>query len=176
MLTTLARAKQMLGVPADDTADDFALQLALAAASRAIEREMNRQLGRQVHTEVVDGSGRRFLRLRHYPINRVDSVTIGGAAATDYETESYSGMLLHPGCWPEGLRNVVVTYEAGYDLPTDDNPGTLPENYELACILYAQTLMREQGTVSERVGDIAVTYEAQTAGRLPGAVAALIAG
>ncbi len=165
----------MLGIPVDDTDDDFALRLALAAASRAIEREINRQLGRQVHTEEVDGSGRPLLRLRHYPINRVDSVAVCSVTVTDYETEPASGMLRRLGCWPEGLRNVVVTYEAGYDLPTDDEPGTLPENYELACVLYAQILMREQGTTSERVGDIAVTYEAQTAGRLPGAVAALIA-
>ncbi|MEY9097091.1 hypothetical protein ABH899_005786, partial [Paenibacillus sp. RC84] len=79
-----------------------------------------------------------------------------------FTIESENGMLFRRSGWPCGTRTVEVEYLAGYILPSDE-PGaekaTLPENYELACILYAQMLMRSPGVTSERVGDISVTYE-----------------
>lgn len=76
-----------------------------------------------------------------------------------------------------GTRNIKVEYTAGYVLPSDvagAAESTLPRNYELACILFAQTLMQTPGVTSERVGDISVTYASAASGVLPSAVAALI--
>ncbi|MNX97688.1 hypothetical protein D3C86_1300640 [compost metagenome] len=85
-------------------------------------------------------------------------------------------MLFRRSGWPCGARIIEVEYSAGYILPSDQEgaaASTLPENYSLACILYAQMLMRTPGVQSERVGDISVAYK-DDGGDLPAAVKSLI--
>lgn len=80
--------------------------------------------------------------------------------------------------WPTGDHNIQVNYIGGYVLPGDattDEPRTLPEPLELACLLFAQLLLRDPGIRSERVGNINVTYaDTDADGRLPSAVESLI--
>ncbi|ELK38861.1 hypothetical protein D478_27507 [Brevibacillus agri BAB-2500] len=95
---------------------------------------------------------------------------------TDYEAASEKGVLFRKDGWCAADRQITLTYTAGYVLPGDatpENPQTLPESLELACILLCQTLMRQPGVTSERVGDIAVTYATESDG-LPGAVKSLV--
>jgi hypothetical protein len=179
MLTTVKRAKRALGLDESDIEQDFILEIALSAASQAIERECNREFELKTHRQRLDGSGTQFLRLRNFPIHSVSVVRHDRNSLADdaYEIEPENGMLFKPHCWPVGTRNIEVEYSAGYILPSDTEgapEATLPRNYELACILYAQTLMQTPGVTSERVGDISVTYAAAAAGSLPPAVAALI--
>ncbi|MEK4196667.1 hypothetical protein NYE59_26620 [Paenibacillus sp. FSL L8-0323] len=179
MLTTLKRAKSALGIMEGDTEQDFSLQIALEAASNAIERECNREFELKTYTQRLDGSGTQFLRLRNFPIQTVSEVREAGKVIADdsYEIEGENGMLFKRYCWPYGTRNIKVEYTAGYVLPSDvagAAESTLPRNYELACILFAQTLMQTPGVTSERVGDISVTYASAASGVLPSAVAALI--
>lgn len=89
--------------------------------------------------------------------------------------EPENGMLFRRTGWPCGARLVEVEYLAGYILPSDEAgapPATLPENIELACIMFAQILLRSPGVKSERVGDISVTYDESKG--LPDVVKALI--
>lgn len=180
MLTTVKRAKKLLGIAEDDTSRDFYLEMALEAASKAIERECNRELGQGQHFQLINGSGIQSLRLRNFPILSVLDLKVNGTSVNpdDYKIEYETGMLFREVCWPCGTRNIDVEYTAGYILPSDaeDAPeSTLPRNYEMACVLYAQTLLQQTpGVTSERVGDISVTYETATSGNLPAAVLALI--
>ncbi|MDQ0169176.1 phage head-tail connector protein [Paenibacillus tundrae] len=178
MLSTLQRAKGMMSIPLDDTSQDLYLLSALAAASEWIERECNRSFEYKTYQQTLDGSGTQFLRLRNFPIHAVSELSIHDKdQPTDsFKIESEHGMLFKRSGWPCGARLIDVEYLAGYILPSDeiDAPAsTLPQKYELACVLLAQTLMREQGVTSERVGNISVTYKDEGRG-LPGAVKALI--
>lgn len=178
MLTTLQRAKGMLSIPLDDTSQDLYLLSALAAASEWIERECNRSFEYKTYQQTLDGPGTQFLRLRNFPIHSVSRLNIRDKEQqTDsFKIESENGMLFKRSGWPCEARIIDVEYLAGYILPSDDTDApasTLPQKYELACVLLAQTLMREQGITSEKVGNISVTYKDE--GRsLPGAVKALI--
>lgn len=178
MLTTLQRAKSYLSIPLDDTSQDFTLLTALGAASEWIERECNRSFEYKTYRQTLDGPGTKFLRLRNFPVHSVSLLNLNGKdrLSDPFTVESENGMLFKRSGWPCGERIIEVEYLAGYILPSDaeDEPApTLPQKYEWACVLLAQTLMREQGVTSERVGDISVTYKDE--GRsLPGAVKALI--
>lgn len=178
MLTTLRRAKGMLSIPLDDISQDFTLLTALGAASEWIERECNRSFEYKTYQQTLDGPGTQFLRLRNFPIHSVSKLSIHDKEQqTDsFKIESENGMLFKRSGWPCESRIIDVEYLAGYILPSDETgapASTLPQKYELACVLLAQTLMREQGITSEKVGNISVTYKDE--GRsLPGAVKALI--
>lgn len=178
MLTSLKRAKGYLSIPLEDVSSDFTLLTALGAASEWIERECNRSFEYKSYRQTLDGPGTKFLRLRNFPIHSVSLLDVDGVDRLDdqFTIESENGMLFKRSGWPCGERIIEVEYLAGYILPSDDEDApapTLPQKYEWACVLLAQTLMREQGVTSERVGDISVTYKDE--GRsLPGAVKALI--
>ncbi|MGN7169274.1 hypothetical protein ACTHSJ_25755 [Paenibacillus cellulositrophicus] len=178
MLATLKTAKQFMGVPDDDKSQDPLILAALKAASAAIEREANRSFEYKQYRQTLDGSGTQFLRLRNFPIQSVSMLKMKGVeqAADSFAIESENGMLFKRSGWPCGARIIEVEYMAGYILPSDEagaEPATLPENISLACILYAQMLMRTPGVASERVGDISVTYR-DDGNDLPMAIKALI--
>lgn len=178
MLATLKTAKQFMGVPDDDKSQDPLILAALKAASAAIEREANRSFEYKQYRQTLDGSGTQFLRLRNFPIQSVSMLKMKGVeqAADSFVIESENGMLFRRSGWPCGARIIEVEYMAGYILPSDEagaEPVTLPENISLACILYAQMLMRTPGVASERVGDISVTYR-DDGNDLPMAIKALI--
>ncbi|MGG1651388.1 hypothetical protein [Paenibacillus sp. NRS-1780] len=178
MLTTLQRAKGYLSIPEDDITGDFTLLTALGAASEWIEHECNRSFEYKAYRQTLDGPGTKFLRLRNFPIHSVSRLDLEGKdlLSEPFTIESENGMLFKRTGWPCGERMIEVDYLAGYILPSDEEDApapTLPQKYEWACVLLAQTLMREQGVTSERVGDISVTYKDEGQS-LPGAVKALI--
>ncbi|WP_256865185.1 phage gp6-like head-tail connector protein [Paenibacillus sp. 32352] len=173
-MTTLERAKRLLQIPPDDTSQDD-IVVYLMASSQAIEKFCKRAFRKSIYTETVSGSGSMHLVLREFPIHDVLNVKIGEQEITDYRIIP-EGMLFRAAGWPKGSYNVHVQYEAGYVLPGDEtpeNPRTLPETLEIACVMYAQALMREPGVSAERVGDLSVTYANEGEG-LPFAVKALI--
>ncbi|MCY7484428.1 phage gp6-like head-tail connector protein [Paenibacillus alvei] len=150
MLTTIERIEK-IGMFAD--ASD--LLLYIMAASQAIENYCKRSFKRQTYTEVLDGAGSPYLVLSNYPV-------YSGKAYLDGKEIDLSpnddGMLFLPDGWPKGIRNITVTYDAGYVLPGDPNR-TLPEAVEVACIFAVQGLIQNPtGIKSERVGDISVTF------------------
>ncbi|WP_339321379.1 phage gp6-like head-tail connector protein [Paenibacillus sp. FSL W8-0194] len=172
MLTTLDRLKGILGPQADVWGDDM-LTLQIASASSTIENYCKRHFKKQRYSERVSGhSNSKYLNLRNYPIYSVE-------LPSDWDFEVLDdGRLFRAEGWPQGEHNIQVSYIGGYVLPgdaTEEEPRTLPEPLELACLLLAQQGLRDPSIRSERVGDISITYaDAGEDGRLPGAVEALI--
>ncbi|ALA41358.1 hypothetical protein ABE82_07430 [Paenibacillus peoriae] len=161
MLTTIAKVKGQLGIPIEDTSEDNNLNMYIMAASQAIESFCRRSFKKQTYTEVLDGSGSSFLVLRNFPV-------FSGVATMDKDQfaveANEDGILFLPKGWNTGQRSITVRYEAGYVLPGDDsadNPRTLPEAVEVACIFVVQGMLQNPtaiGVKSERVGDVSVTY------------------
>lgn len=163
MLTTLKKAKEILGIPVEETADDPYLYAALQASQELIESLIGYELERKRHTQTVDGPGTHYLILQHYPIREVFKLKVCDAEQQldSFRIESKNGILFRRNCWPCGDRIIDIEYEAGYILPSDDPnapASDLPFKYVLASILLAQIIMREQGVNSETVGDISVSY------------------
>ncbi|SIQ06172.1 hypothetical protein SAMN05880570_0497 [Paenibacillus sp. RU4T] len=152
---------------------DDVLILLIKAASAEIEAYLNRQLEAKDVVERVDGPQGPFLNLSRYPVRSIASIEAGGAALADFEVLMPEvGRLLKEDGWPAGVFNVRIAYRGGYILPGDEG-ADLPENIELACILQVQSLLRQPGVVSERVGDLSVTYEG---GKMSSAVRSLLDG
>jgi hypothetical protein len=95
-----------------------------ASVQAAIEQRIGRHLDKQVHTDVLDGNGRRMLYLPWDPVLSVASVDIDGLAIdlTDRViVRDRAGLIFTDGSlWPLGVGNVTVTYTAGYDVPPAD--------------------------------------------------------
>ncbi|MEW9702831.1 phage head-tail connector protein [Paenibacillus sp. SI8] len=185
MLTTLARAKSLLSIPIEDTSQDDAISLVIEMATNIIETHCKRIFKKQSHSEKLSTLQEPFqfslqpltkLVLRQYPVHSMDTFTVLGESMTDYELFSDSGILYRQSGWPRGEYIIEASYTAGYitpDIATQEQPVNLPKSLEMACILLIQTLMRAPGVTSERVGDLAVTYQSDGE-NLPLAVKSLI--
>jgi hypothetical protein len=175
MLTTVERLKSMAHI-AEGAATDDDLRLQIIVASQQIESRCKRSFRKQVYQERVSGDSRsKYLNVRNYPVYDVLLLESEAGSIAEYEILD-EGRLFRKSGWPSGEHNLSITYEGGYVLPGDDtpdNPRTLPEALEYACILLVQHLQRRPGVKSERVGDISVTYSDEETD-LPAPVLALI--
>lgn len=178
MLCTLERFKSHMG----DVANDDELLLYLMVASQGIENYCRRSFRKQAYTEILNGyDSSPYINLRNYPIHKVVSITSRSGDITDYESVG-DGRLYRSWGWPSGDHNLSVTYIGGYVLPGDakeEEPRTLPETLELACMMYAQSLHERQfipvGIQQEQLGEMSVTYaQQQTEKDMPHVVTALI--
>ncbi|SEM81604.1 phage head-tail connector protein [Paenibacillus sp. OV219] len=179
MLTTLSRMKKALQMDENDSSMDETLAMYAEAASQKIEAHLKRSLKRAIYQERVSGyANSPYLNLKQHPIIGSVSLTdMNGAAIEPDFLLPEEGRLFRNYGWPNGKHNIIVEYEAGYVLPQDasqGNPRTLPEPIELACLLYAQTLMRSPGVIAERFGNVSITYTEPSEG-LPLAVCSLLA-
>ncbi|WP_340004428.1 phage gp6-like head-tail connector protein [Paenibacillus sp. FSL K6-0276] len=175
MLTTVDRLQKAMGIQGDSLEEEM-LQIQIAASSQAIENYCKRSFKLQSYTERHSGNSRSsYINLRNYPVKSIEQVVIPGKTVGEYEVLD-EGRVFCPSGWPAGEQNINVTYTAGYVLPgdeTEDNPRTLPEVLELACLFHAQLMLRTPGVTAERVGDISVNYSAESEG-MPPTVVALI--
>ncbi|EHQ63673.1 hypothetical protein PDENDC454_04379 [Paenibacillus dendritiformis C454] len=166
MITTLERAKKMLGLPDGDLTLDYQLETQLIVAAELIEEHCRRKFKRQVHQELCDMFRGNYLLLRNYPIHGIEEViTYNGNVINDY-TIAENGMLFRRGGWPQGERSISVIYEAGYTLHCDETPeqkADIPRPLEMACAMYAQKLMDSThvplGIKTEKLGEMWVTYD-----------------
>ncbi|CAH1190315.1 hypothetical protein PAECIP111893_00271 [Paenibacillus plantiphilus] len=169
MLTTVERLRGIM--PEMSELDDL-LMLQIAAASAAIENYCKRSFRKQSYSERISGHvTSKYINLRNYPVHTIVEIP----SVWDYEILD-EGRLYRPHGWPTGDHNISISYIGGYVLPkdaTEENPRTLPEALELACLLYSQVLLRSPGVKSERVGDISVGYTDDSSS-LPPAVISLI--
>jgi hypothetical protein len=103
-------------------ADREQVQWLCLAATDAIERDLDRTLVRRSFTETYSGVTGPIL-LRHTPVLSITSVTVGGSLLlnTQYLLDDtgflYYGSTTGYSAWTSGLRNVSVTYVAGYANP-----------------------------------------------------------
>jgi hypothetical protein len=123
-LTTLAKVKEYAGVTG--TADDALLNSLIAELPAVVKSLLlGRELEATAYVEQYDGTGRDFLILKQRPINSITEVKIDSAwgfgdGITAIDTaelfaEPGSGILyIKSSRFPQGRRNVRVTYNAGY--------------------------------------------------------------
>lgn len=147
-LTTVAVAKEHLGIQASDASQDGRLELFINVSSDRIANYCNRQL---VATDLVDfvhGGMSNMLMLSQWPINSVAQVAIdsnGQFASdtvilpTDYRVIN-EGTLLYKSIFPYGYGNVKVAYNAGYV--------QIPADLQMACLLFVEWLYRFRNTGS----------------------------
>ena len=130
-LTTLANAKQWLGISSD--ADDDLLTRLITAASSCIETYLSRRLGSQDYAEIRDGHGGQVMTFRESPVTAVAGVAVNGVSlplAPDTVTPGYrftrTRIILQGHRFTQGHGNVSLNYTAGYE--------TIPLDLEQACI------------------------------------------
>nr|HPL78444.1 hypothetical protein [Burkholderiaceae bacterium] len=79
--------KTALGIPAGDATQDTYLAGLAAAVSEVIELYLRRHLENKERTETLHQAGE-CLRLKGYPVTRVDSVKAGDDEITDYQLDA----------------------------------------------------------------------------------------
>lgn len=185
-LCTLANVKLLLGV--SDTTKDTLLEMLITKASAAICAHTGRVFKRATYTaEPYAVNGQTYLYLRQWPIQTLTSVTLGGAVLTVnadyymsaadaaqgriYRAQGWNGAMLSRGLVPdayEGDRDILVTYDAGYYLPDDDDyvegaDASLPldlQDIAEAAVLerYSLTEKGANGLTSVKEGQVAYTF------------------
>ena len=160
-LTTLANAKQWLGI-SSDTDDDLLMRL-ITAVSAFIETYLSRHLGSQDYVESRDGTGAHVMNFREYPATAVAWVAVNGVSilpAPNTVTPGYrftrTQIILQGHRFTLGYANVSLIYTAGYE--------TAPEDLEQACIELASWRYNERqhiGQSGKSLEGANVTYSVQ---------------
>jgi hypothetical protein len=169
-LTTVDAVNTALGIPGN-TADDAIMAEKITAISKMIGELCDRYFAMLTVSESFRLSfydPTRGINLRQFPVNQLNSITVGGSIAdpAGYELDKEAGLLwLVPGMWSWAYSpvnshwsgEVVAQYSGGFDLP-DDAPVLLSQ----ACI---ETLRwqhfsgnRDPSIRSTTHGDTTVTY------------------
>lgn len=130
--TTLDEVKTFLGIAG--TADDDLLEALIDNASSFIDNDCRRRLKATDYDSAVtadqencwyDGDASRILILRQYPVNSVSSLVVSGATidaasvtdyygSTGYVIYQSRGHLFYGSGFAAGIKNVRVSYNAGY--------------------------------------------------------------
>lgn len=129
-LTSVANVKVWAGI--SGSTDDALLTSLVSACDEAVKSLLlGRVLESAEYVEKCDGRGFDWLILSQRPVTEVEEVKIDADRgfgdgitaedADDYEVDEATGMLYRKaGIWPEGRRNIRVSYTAGYaTLPAD---------------------------------------------------------
>lgn len=150
-LTTVATAKAALGV--SGTADDVFLVELITEASGAIRRYCNRVFAKETVVETIRLSrALDAVNLVRWPVTAVASVVEDGTTlqTVDYETDLETGLVYRLDAndrrrvWTAG--KLVITYQAGYILPSATSGRNLPSDIEAACIALVRFLYFRRGT------------------------------
>jgi len=182
-LTTLANAKQWLGI-SSDTDDDLLMRL-ITAVSAFIETYLSRHLGSQDYVEIRDGTGAHVMNFREYPATAVAWVAVNGVSilpAPNTVTPGYrftrTQIILQGHRFAQGYGNITLNYTAGYGPPSggwfedpwltapqpDGSIPWVPFDLEQACIeLVSWRYMERQhiGQSGKSLEGANVTYSVQ---------------
>jgi hypothetical protein len=115
LIIGLADARAELSMPANHTVDDDLLRLYIAATTPLVEEIVGTVL---TSTEVEIFDGGRTAVLLSERASAITSVTVNGAATTDYTANLDSGIVYAggqaaPSTFSWGRQNVAVTYTSG---------------------------------------------------------------
>lgn len=156
-LSTLQAIRDAVGVTTADA--DSRLDGYLSSGSDLIERTCRRSFGRGVFVETLKGYGTMDLVVSRRPVVAVSQVLIDSVVDAGWTIEDGpSGILSRASSlWPDssrlaahlswvrdpvdGLRNISVTYTAGYLLPGDN----LIERTDISATALTKTLTRASG-------------------------------
>ena len=142
---------------ANPTTTDDSLLVALAAQTvQDFIAYLGRDIASTPYAEKYDGRGRDCISLDQWPVISITSVVIDNQTISASSNGSY-GYEFHDqqlwiigGVFPQGRRNVSVSYTAGY--------ATIPADLVLACIRQAAYVYRER----EHIGMKSVAVQGQT--------------
>ena len=149
-LATVAGAQLYLGI-GNSSQDSDLLQTLITAASGFIQTILGYKIAPTSYTETRCGNGRSEMVLRYRPIISVQSLSISNAAQVASPGYGQTGfsfdgskLFLANGAFYYGIRNVVITYTAGYvTTPADLTQACI----ELVALKYG--LRQKAGLVSE---------------------------
>lgn len=164
-LTTIAAVKTHLGLPADDSSQNAKIAALIEGVSALVETSCRRTFSRAEYTAKIDGDGDQEILLPQFPLLELTGISIDGTAvdidaeiaAGDITIDEPAGIVFREAGFRRGRQNVVVTFEAGYTLPQEDEESgaapTLPRDLQLAvnriCArIYERSTAEGVGTVS----------------------------
>jgi uncharacterized phiE125 gp8 family phage protein len=138
-LTRIDVARAELGVA--EHGEDERIAALIKQASAIVARRADRTFGKETLSETIRlGMPSAELMLARFPVTSVTSIVEDGDTlnASDYELDAESAMLTRidddaVSAWP--AAKIVVSYEAGYDLP--DN---VPQEIEQAALVVLKHL------------------------------------
>lgn len=161
------------------------IMLAIESATALIEQEANQFFAQQQYRETIPGSGSSELMLDRTPILGTPTIvsTLNEVIVDFVVEDEKAGILYRRQGWTQEISyqkgiiyeplgyethpGFVVTYDAGYYLPSFTDPITadqipLPANYEKACVLSIKAWWHKKNRDSsvswKQVGDLALGY------------------
>lgn len=157
MLSSVANLKAHVGIPSSDTSKDVLLGTILRGASKYIANQCNRSFELLERTEFYDGSGGDQLFLNNFPVTEIAEVKINDSVLTlnDEGLIIENSSVFRRNGWPQGRKNISVTYSAGYITYTDEESGetpNVPEDLELITIRIAARVYERR--TAEGVGSV----------------------
>lgn len=166
-LVTVAELRDYLGLTSSDSA--VALEIIVNSVSQEFEDEVDCDLFSDTYTsEAIDGSGRSYLYLPHWPVTTFTSCVEDGETLvkdTDYFVDMANGILTKSRTpwptyeyqlnWTTQRGGVVNTYIAGY--------AAVPADIKLACLKqcaveYQRMKQKTWGETSRSIGDGSSSY------------------
>lgn len=186
-LTTLATVLDELGLTPDAGKQDARLERYITAVSSRVESYCNRSFFKETaKAEQVGGFGSFYLTVSKRPLLAITSITFDGSTinSDDYEIDGdgSAGLIRGDGgfVWTAGqIQNITttpipgsekklftVTYDGGYQTPTQGAPITLPGDLEDAVVemVTARWLgkARDRTVKSEKILKWGATYADNT--------------
>lgn len=153
-LTTLANAKQWLGLPEASTDDEALLTRLISSASEFIQTWLNRDIASQDYNEARDGTGGNRLVFAEYPVSAVSSVLVDGRAIPKAENILSVGyrftdtmIILNGYVFTKGYGNVELSYTAGF--------ASIPLELEQACIELVSLRFKERDRIGHQSKSLA---------------------
>lgn len=142
--------------PSDPTYLDNLYESLILSTSSLIERMTGRTFEATDHVIYVDGTGTQYLLTPNFPINSVTEISIGAINSTytaidldEVYIDYVLGELYYTGGFVSGVKNVKLTYNAGYS--------DIPDDLSLLCvqvIVDTVSLSSKDGNVTrEKLGD-----------------------
>jgi hypothetical protein len=138
------------GLRLEDIPDSL-ISTILGGIVSAIESYTGRVIGERRFTDHFPPGGPRFI-LKHYPVQSILKVTVGGVEVTDYTLNDYYGYVV----LPASDKEVVVEYIAG-----DEENKSLYESLILESFyerIYEYRHGMYKGLKAVREGDVQLTY------------------
>ena len=156
-LCTLERLKDLMGLSSDEHAHDRQYTACIEMASEQLREFCRRSFGVGTYVEQVDGDASTLMALSNTPVVAVQALAINGVTVDPAEAKvyedyirfesggDYDARLRSSGrVFPIGLRNIVVTYTAGYP--------TIPGDLVMACAqqaIYIFNTFGKQGITTD---------------------------
>lgn len=176
--STLNRIKLHLHVGLSDTTKDSFLEQLLNGGYKILEDYIGYPLLQATYTEYYDGDDSSKLILRQRPLVSVTSIYVDSfrvfdaqylADSGDYYVDTYLGIVEFfkhdgngPGWFYIGIKNVKVTYVAGY-VTISNNFAEILDEY----VAYLFNRSGTEGFQAQSMGSKSETYEERWGGAIP---------